>query len=190
MWKNRMQLVLFAIIIIIGGSVVFKIVAKPSDKEDNRSMKTSDQAQKEIVIVKKPNENEVGIKERSNASVQSISIGAVDIEVQFYNEEIPSLEDWIFMIDMDTHSVDLDQIDLEKSVYFMDDNGNIINEGFKARKSGSGHHISQYIELPKQINGEETIKSDFTSFKMVFLNIDGVEKSELEWDMTLFADAF
>ncbi len=126
----------------------------------------------------------------SDEIVQLAAVGAVDLAVQFYNAEKPVEDYWVFQVAMDTHSVDLDQIDLVKSVYFIDGNGKTIKTGFKVKKSGAGHHVSQYIELPKQLNGEETIRKDDTGFKMVFMNIDGVEKTTLEWDMTTFSKVF
>lgn len=133
---------------------------------------------------------EARISSDPQSMVQQASAGAVDLAVQFYNPEKNIDDYWIFRVAMDTHSVDLDQIDLKQSVYFIDGHGETIEEGFEVKKSGAGHHVSQYIELPKQIDGAATITEEFESFKMVFKNIDGVERIELEWDMTIYPELF
>ena len=154
------------------------------------SSSESDYSQTKEESLETPKPTEARIKTSPNEVVQEASAGAVDLAVQFYNPEKNVDDFWIFQVAMDTHSVDLDQIDLQESVYFIDGNGKIIDEGFKVKKSGSGHHVSQYVELPKHIKGVDTIYKEFKSFKMVFKDIDGVKKTELEWDMTAFPEIF
>lgn len=126
----------------------------------------------------------------STELVKEASIEQVDIKVKFSNPEKNISDTWIFQIAMDTHSVDLDQIDLQNSVYFIGDNGKMIDDGFIVKRTGSGHHISQYIELPKVLNGENTIEKEFKSFKMVFKDINGINLTELTWDMTNYNSIF
>lgn len=130
------------------------------------------------------------VKTTPDDQVQQATVGAVDLAVQFYNPDEDIDDYWIFQVAMDTHSVDLDLIDLKSSIYFIGDNGLPIESGFKVKKSGSGHHVSQYIELPKRINGQETILKDFKRFKMILKGIDGVEITELIWDMTKYPALF
>lgn len=147
-------------------------------------------AQTKEESLKTPKPTTAKVKTSPEEQVQQVTVGAVDIAVQFYNPDKNVDDYWIFQVAMDTHSVDLDLIDLQKSIYFIDGNGKIIEEGFKVKKSGSGHHVSQYVELPKHIDGADTIYKEFKSFKMVFKNIDGIEKTELEWDMTIYPELF
>jgi len=147
-------------------------------------------AQTKEESLKTPKPTTAKVKTIPKKQVQQASVGAVDLAVQFYNPDKNVDDYWIFQVAMDTHSVDLDQIDLQESIYFIDGNGKIIEDGFTVKKSGSGHHVSQYVELPKHINGEDTIYKEFESFKLVFKNIDGVEKTELEWDMTIYPEIF
>jgi len=205
--KNRKFIIIVTVLLLIGGGalywsqthkVEYAIEASESIAEslgdgglsENQVENGEEYAQNKEESLKSPKSTVAKIKTSSEEVVQEASVGAVDLAVQFYNPEKNVEDFWIFNVAMDTHSVDLDQIDLQESVYFIDGDGKIIEEGFKVKKSGSGHHISQYVELPKHINGVDTIFKEFKSFKMVFKNIDGVKKTELEWDMTVYPEIF
>lgn len=207
MKSSKYLLVALAVILLIGGGALYwskthkvdyavevsEVISdslgdrKPPN-EDIKNDESYSQTEEESLKISKP--SKAKIKTSPKEVVQEASVGAVDLAVQFYNPEKNVDDYWIFQVAMDTHSVDLDQIDLQESVYFIDGNGKIIDDGFEVKKSGAGHHVSQYVELPKHINGVDTIFKEFKSFKMIFKNIDGVKKTELEWDMTTFPEIF
>jgi len=154
-----------------------------------------------FIVVKSSNEELVGNSEElvgnneeliSEAAdtYKEVSIGEIDIAVEFVNPTNDMEEFWIFKISLDTHSVDLDSIDFEKSISFMSGNETVAENGFELKQYGSGHHISRVIELPKKINGKDTILKEFDSFKMIFSNIENVDKTEIEWDMNKYSILF
>jgi len=121
---------------------------------------------------------------------KEVSIGEIDIIVEFVNLTKKIDDFWVFKISLDTHSVDLDAIDFEKSISFMYGNEPVIENGFELKQYGSGHHISRVIELPKKVNGKDTISGEFDSFKMIFSNIENIEKTEIEWNMNKYSTLF
>lgn len=133
-------------------------------------------------------ENQVVSK--ANLNEKKAQAGSVDLVVEFNNIEENNDDYWIFKVALDTHSVDLDQINLMKSVYFADSDGDVIEDQFEVEKTGSGHHILQIVKLPKIIGDKQTISRDERTFKMIFKNIDGVEETKFLWDMTEYPDIF
>ncbi len=138
---------------------------------------------------KDENTNDVR-KSNSRNMIQTAIAGEVEINAMFMNPNQNDKEFWIFQLAMDTHSVDLDKINLLDSLMFVDDNGIEILEGFEIKKEGEGHHVSRYIKLKKHIDGKDTILKEFKEFTMVLMNIDGVERTELTWDMTAYPNIF
>lgn len=147
-----------------------------------------------FIVVKSSNEELVENNQKMISEAvdtyKEVSIGAIDIAVEFINPTNDIEDFWIFKISLDTHSVDLDSIDFEKSISFASGNETVIKNGFELKQYGSGHHISRVIELPKKINGKDTILKEFDSFKIIFSNIEDVEKTEIEWSLDKYSTLF
>lgn len=182
--NKKIVITLLITCIAILASYYFIIIQKSNNEQTSITNEINTENNNEEIAVK---------KELMNIEVSSfreISVGAVDIGVDFINPNKKIEDYWFFKISLDTHNVDLDAIDLKKSISFMIDKESIIKDAFEIKKTGSGHHISQFIELPKLIDGKETITSGSDSFKIIFENIDGIEKAEIEWDMTKYPNIF
>lgn len=172
MRMTKYFLVTIILIVAVGGSLLYQ--------SENRK----------IDLGKFVTEKESESKTESNEIIKKTSAGAVDLVVEFNNIEENNENYWIFNVSLDTHSVDLDQINLQNSLYFVNGNGRVIEDEIEIEKSGSGHHVSQLVKLPKRLGKEDTIYKDDKNFKMIFKDIDGVEETEFEWDMRKFPDVF
>ncbi|MGB3367890.1 MAG: hypothetical protein WBA54_10395 [Acidaminobacteraceae bacterium] len=147
-----------------------------------------------FIVVKNNNDELVvyndGFVIETADTYKEVRIGEIDIAVEFINPTNNIEDFWSFEISLDTHSVDLEAIDFEKSISFISGNDVIIKNGFELKEYGSGHHISRVLELPKKINGKDTILKESDSFKMIFSNIENVEKTEIEWNMDKYSSIF
>lgn len=83
--------------------------------------------------------------------------------------EISTEDEWIFQVALNTHYVDLDQLNLAEYLTFI---GAITlkgeADGITVKREGSGHHISDYIYVPKEITGVKTIDVSTKEIEMIF----------------------
>lgn len=183
--RKKILATLIVVIITLALSYYF-IVAK------NNNYKSIEEVN-ELVIKSPKDELVVNNKEfvsETSDTYKEVNIGEIDVGVEFINPTNNIEDFWIFEISLNTHSVDLEAIDFEKSISFISGNEFIIKNGFKLKEYGSGHHISRVLELPKRINGKDTILKEYDSFKMIFSNIENVEKTEIEWNMDKYSSIF
>lgn len=91
---------------------------------------------------------------------------------------------WVFEVAINTHSAQLDQIQLLEHLIF---NGDITLDGregiMEYRREGSGHHVSDYIFIPKIVEGKQTIKAKTTQISLDFHDPDRERTQELIWDI-------
>lgn len=179
--NKKIIIVILTLIIAILSGYFFTIIKKSNNENESITNKTN--FKNEVLVSKELMNEDVN-------SFREVSVGAIDIGVDFINPNEDVEDYWVFKISLDTHSADLNIIDLEKAISFMPSDEIIIEKGFEVNKKGSGHHISRFIELPKIIDGEETLLKESDSFKMIFRNIEGVDKTVIEWDMTKYPNLF
>jgi hypothetical protein len=179
--------VLITIVIVVG--LLYGLNSKTKDISSNIEEKNSNETatvEKTTISVDEPpieaimvesNQSETDsiiLTENKKKAVQ----GSVEIEVNFYPDKG---ENWVFNVYLDTHSVDLTDLDLSKYVTFY---GNIeVNQknGLMFTSTGEGHHVQKTIRIPKIIDGVPTLDLDTKEISLVILPIDGKESSELIW---------
>lgn len=142
------------------------------------------------VLVEKIEDTIISDVNKSGNRSQINNTDEIDFEIIFMN---PSENDevyWAFKMYTNTHSVNLDEIPFADKIHFIDDTGQKIDGEIKFEKRGSGHHLEQYIKLPKQVNDRRTILKEFKSLKLVISDIDDIDELIFEWDLTLYPNLF
>ncbi|MBI4180547.1 MAG: hypothetical protein HY528_01300 [Chloroflexi bacterium] len=112
----------------------------------------------------------------TNGVVQSNEAGSVVIKVQWVIAEGNSL---IFQVDMDTHSVNLDQYDLKQLAVLRDDMGNEYHP-VSWESAAGGHHRQGKLTflLPDSLR-QRTAKY----LEMVIRDVAGIEIRVLKWEL-------
>ncbi|WP_432666034.1 hypothetical protein R9X47_06990 [Wukongibacter baidiensis] len=132
-------------------------------------------------------ENNIDVNLEDGIDVQQFmrtnSQGRVDVGVLFTNLIEDNKDYIVFELMLNTHSVDLDEVDYAKLSRVTNDSGLIIDEGIIWEKDGgSGHHIFGYIKVPKKYK-EKSIIEDTTKFIELEINgLDGVESRKFIWE--------
>lgn len=109
--------------------------------------------------------------------------GAVDLAVEFTSAIEETADKWVFKVAMNTHSVNLEGINLYEAISFVDGNGNLIDEGFDIKTTGAGHHLTHYVLLPKDLDGQAFLSKKSEVISMIFKNIDGIEETQITWNV-------
>lgn len=113
----------------------------------------------------------------------SDSQGAVDIAISFENLIEDDSENLIFKVMLNTHSINLDALDMTKLATLESDHGLKINDGFMwEHGDGAGHHIYGFLKIPKVYNGKNIIGSSTNSITLTITGLDGDQSSEFTWD--------
>lgn len=115
-------------------------------------------------------------------STQVVDQGQVELTVHFEDGDT-NPDYWVFDIELNTHSVNLDAIDLPSYVMFMGRQNVSSADGIRAERTGSGHHVSDQLFIPKRVNGEWTIDDHTSSVKLTFSGIGGSTEGSAEWEL-------
>lgn len=117
----------------------------------------------------------VAIGQPVNGLVQANSEGSVTVEVKWVGDRNGSLT---FVVSMDTHSVNLDKIDLGAQAVLRDDTG----EEYRPvswRSAPGGHHRSGTLTLPVPSS-----VSQLKYLELVISNVAGVKERVLRWQLS------
>jgi len=115
--------------------------------------------------------------------IRTDSQGRVAVGVLFKNLLEDNDDNLIFEIMLNTHSVDLEQIDYAKLVTLKNEDGVITTEGFEWKKTeGSGHHIFGYLKVPKQYNGKNIMKETTEFIELEINGLDDIESRKFIWE--------
>lgn len=106
---------------------------------------------------------------RDNEIKSDDGAGNVTLTAQYLVDQFDQ-DMLVFEVSLNTHSVDLDEIDFGRDVYLEKDGQKIDPLSFEA--SGVGHHRSAVLSFPRVE----------PPFKLVGVNIGGVAKRELTWN--------
>ncbi len=114
---------------------------------------------------------------------QAVEIEGIEVKMNF--SEIQDKEDfWIFQVAINTHSEDLSAINLAEHLEFY---GNQqlkgIIDGIVEIRTGSGHHVSDQILLPKYFNELEVLTLETKEFSFLIRNLNGTNDKELVWKL-------
>lgn len=116
--------------------------------------------------------------------ILSDSQGAVSIAIAFENLLIEQdSENLVFSIMLNTHSVNLDEIDIASLATLENDQGLKIKDGFVWEiRSGGGHHLDGSLKISKIYNGTNIIDKSTNSITLKITGLDGNETSEFTWN--------
>ncbi len=111
------------------------------------------------------------------------SQGSVDVGIMFKNLAEKNEDNLQFEVMLNTHSVNLDDIDYGNLVSLVTDNGEVISDGFQWLKTeGSGHHIFGYLEIPKKYKGVDIIDSSTKYVELEIKGLDNIESRKFKWE--------
>lgn len=158
-------------------------IFKPSTDNVKTNSELNEQSQLEQT---KESKKELNYKDLERIN----SEGAVELVVTFLNPINDDDEKWIFNVEMNTHSVNLDQYDLEKLITFKNDTGTVITDELTVKKDGAGHHMGIKIYIPKIINEKPTIDENTNEITIEISEIDNVVSRLFVWDLTQLVGEF
>lgn len=118
-------------------------------------------------------------------SEETLSYSSNQVTYDFtLNSEDDNDEFWVFDIAINTHSVDLSQINLAEHLVF---NGAVTLEGSSGGleyvREGSGHHVADYIYIPKMMDGQSTINATTSQVSLEFHDEETDVVNVLTWDI-------
>ncbi|WP_130806083.1 hypothetical protein [Senegalia massiliensis] len=137
---------------------------------------STEQIEQEEVV---ESEEESGVDYRDY--IRNHSGGSVDVAIVLKNIVEDNDENLMFELMLNTHSVDLENINYENKVNLKTDKFNI-NEGFSWQLTGGGgHHLSGELTLSKKYNGENIIDENTQFVEIEIQDLGGVESRTFSW---------
>ncbi len=112
---------------------------------------------------------------------------AVEISLTYMNP-LGQAEDGnlTFEMRMNTHSVELDQYQMEKLSFLKDDQGNEYPALGLFNPGGGGHHRFGMLKFaPKGKGGREIAGQGSKYFQIIIRNVAGVKERSFRWDLPL-----
>lgn len=104
--------------------------------------------------------------------------GAVKVTAEYLPPKKSKIEEISFRLVLDTHSVNLEQYDIQQLSSLIIDNGAPI-EASKWQPTGASHHFNGVLSFSKELPSEEH------TIKLIVKNIDNVEERVFEWQLPL-----
>lgn len=110
--------------------------------------------------------------------------GEVTLQVRLAGEHPPGdAGPFRFSVVMDTHSVDLDAIDLAASAVLRDDRGRQV-AALRWEAPRGGHHVEGVLTFPGTVAEGSTLHgADAKSLEMVIKTVGGVPERRLAWEL-------
>ncbi len=101
-------------------------------------------------------------------------------------EKINFEKNYVFMISINTHSVNLDQFDFVKLVFLRTESGEEFPALAKADTfSGESHHKLGVVEFSKKIQNESIFSKNDKSFELIIKSVSGVEERNYKFPLPL-----
>lgn len=151
---NQKNFIVVIILLLVGGiALTVSNTEKKFEVDDNNADSTA----VEIETIERFNENSVSIEEQSSTVNwtkqdlrQNYIVNSVSYDLLFTSPRDNENNYHRFELSLNTHSVDLDSLKIEESIYFIDSLDNIYEPKIIFEKEGNGHHISYSIEVAKK----------------------------------------
>ncbi|WP_432402473.1 hypothetical protein [Wukongibacter sp. M2B1] len=177
-----MKKIIILIVIPIVAASIFLLYKNIEENKENQDLSTNSEYEN-IEIAGNNMESSLKNKIDEQKFIRTNSQGRVDVGVLFTNLIEDSNDNLIFEIMLNTHSVDLDEIDYAKLAKITNDSGLIVNEGFVWEKTeGRGHHIFGYLMVPKVYKGKSIIEDTTRIIELEIKELDDVESRKFIWE--------
>lgn len=143
-------------------------------------------------VVSQVSQDETKITKEPKFEIEDLthvnSEGDVEVQITFMNPMGENEEYWIFETAFNTHIVDLEQYDFSKLISFSTDEGVEIQEDIEFKTEGAGHHIKQYIQIPKIVDGKEVITNNTKTISIQVKDVDNIPLRTFAWDMAEYSN--
>ncbi len=121
---------------------------------------------------------------KSAGATQRNSAGNVTIDVTWENPKETS-GPLTFSVAMNTHSVDLDGVDLGRLAVLRNDSGQEVKPQKWDAPSGGGHHRSGVLTFPsKDSSGKPIVGPGTKTLELVIRDVAGVKERVLRWEIS------
>ncbi|MBS4537752.1 hypothetical protein GOQ27_04720 [Clostridium sp. D2Q-11] len=185
--KKLIYLGLVVILVVLIGSIMFK----GRYKEDNEKEVKGEYEQGSSTSTR-ANKGEDNREDESNLSqnerekdtyIRYDSQGSIGAGILFLNLVEENKENLTFELMLNTHSVNLDDIDYANLVSLTTDKEIVISDGFRWEKTeGGGHHISGYLEIPRKYEGTNIIDDSTKFIEIEIRGLDNIESRKFRWE--------
>lgn len=127
----------------------------------------------------KPESSAAPAAAATNATTQTSDAGAVTLKATWSDPGVGLA----FTVAMDTHSVDLDEIDLSESATLRTDKGVEVKPSSWEAPKGGHHREGTLIFPDKGSDGVPLIGPDTRVVELIIRNVAGVPERTLRWDL-------
>lgn len=159
--KRRLIIVFGVLALIILGGIVSWSISQAQKSQDDKL--PSGQTQSD---------------QNTDLLVRTDKQGEVEVAVMFLNPVQPNNNYLLFQIDLNTHSVDLEQFNLPANSQLQLD-GQRITTGFQLETQGSGHHITYILKVPATNIDLKKVQK----MKLLVKNLDNIPERVFVWDL-------
>lgn len=136
-----------------------------------------------IVNTSKGNSKELDDEKEKNY-LKIDTKGTVDVAILFTNLIEENMDELIFEVYLNTHSVDLEKIDYANQAILRTNSGLEVKKDFTwILTGGSGHHIKGLLKIPNKINGNKILDKDSLYIELELLNIGGTSSKKFKWEV-------
>ncbi len=111
-------------------------------------------------------------------------VGAVTVEAKYLGTEtVTAGETLKFELNLNTHSVNLDQYDLKQLATLRNDRG-VAVKPLRFERNGSGHHVQNVLVFPaKDKAGAPVVGGSAKAVELVLFDVANVPERILRWDV-------
>ncbi|MFT9498206.1 hypothetical protein [Anaerosolibacter sp.] len=160
----------FVILVLVGGYILYFTDFISLGKDVSRPIEA---ANEESEVINELTNRLLRIDSQSDVQVGAILVNPIKDDENFY----------IFKVQFNTHSVNLDQYDFNDMAIFTTSVGiELKDEVIWEKIDGEGHHYLGNYKVPKVIEGRSTIDKNTEFITLGIINLDGIERRELKWE--------
>ncbi len=113
--------------------------------------------------------------------------GPVSVSVTLINPDaLYSGEDLLFQVAMNTHTVDLDQYQMERLSFLRDARGRIFKAKAWESPRGGGHHLFGVLRFPgRDREGNPVLRKDDPFVEVLIGDVGGIRERVLKWKLPI-----
>lgn len=172
--KITKVIVIFVVLGLVGGYILFFTDFISFRKDASSPIEAaSEESVEETKVINELTNRLLRTDSQSDVQVGAILVNPIKDDANYY----------IFKVQFNTHSVNLDQYDFNDMAVFTTSDGiEVKDEVIWEKIDGEGHHYLGNYKVPKEIDGKSIIDENTTFITLGIINLDGIERRELKWE--------